>query len=166
LWRLPIYTVLIPTLASVPLGIARGAVDLVLDLARQGREARRGQLHDDPIGMAELAVADTELRATRAGLLEALDEAHACAERGDPVDRPLQARILLASMRACDVSVEATSVAHALGGAAAVYAGSPLLRALLDVHTARQHLLFGHQHRPAIAAALAGRDGSYPPFLV
>jgi alkylation response protein AidB-like acyl-CoA dehydrogenase len=166
LWRLPIYTVLIPVLASVPLGIARGAIDEVLRLARDGREARRGQLHDDPIGMAELAIADTDLRAIRAGVLEALDEAHTRAERGEPVDRPLQARILLASMHACDVAVEVTSIAHALGGAAAVYAGSPLLRALLDVQTARQHQLFGHQHRPAIAAALAGRDVQYPPFLV
>ncbi len=165
-WRLPIYTLLIPVLAAVPLGIARGAVDDVLRIACEGREARRGQLHDDPISMSELAVADTDLRAIRAALVTALDEAHDRAARGDPVDRPLQARILLASMRACDVAVEVTSVAHALAGAAAVYGGHRLLRALLDIQTARQHLLFGHQHRPAIAAALAGRDVSYPPFLM
>jgi hypothetical protein len=70
------------------------------------------------------------------------------------------------AMRSCDVAVEVTSIAHALGGAAAVYAGSRLLRALLDVQTGRQHLLFGHQHRPAIGAALAGRDVTYPPFLM
>jgi alkylation response protein AidB-like acyl-CoA dehydrogenase len=166
LWRLPIYTVLIPVLAAVPIGIARGALDEVFRLAREGRNARRGQLSDDPIGMAELAIADTDLRAIRAALLDALDEAHARAERGDPVNRQLQARILLTAMRSCDVAVEVTSIAHALGGAAAVYAGSRLLRALLDVQTGRQHLLFGHQHRPAIGAALAGRDVTYPPFLM
>jgi hypothetical protein len=68
-------------------------------------------------------------------------------------------------MHACDVAVAATSVAHALGGGAAVYEGSRLLRALLDVQTGRQHLLFGHQHRPALIAAVAGRDIVYPPFL-
>ena len=166
LWRLPIYTVLIPVLAAVPIGIARGALDEVFRLAREGRNARRGQLSDDPIGMAELTIADTDLRAIRAALLDALDEAHACAERGDPVNRQLQARILLTAMRSCDVAVEVTSIAHALGGAAAVYAGSRLLRALLDVQTGRQHQLFGHQHRPAIGAALAGRDVTYPPFLM
>jgi alkylation response protein AidB-like acyl-CoA dehydrogenase len=166
LWRLPIYTVLIPVLAAVPIGIARGALDEVFRLAREGRNARRGQLSDDPIGMAELAIADTDLRAIRAALLDALDEAHACAECGDPVNRQLQSRILLTAMRSCDVAVEVTSIAHALGGAAAVYAGSRLLRALLDVQTGRQHQLFGHQHRPAIGAALAGRDVTYPPFLM
>ncbi len=166
LWRLPIYTVLIPTLAAVPLGIARGAVDDVLALARQGRDARRGQLHDDPIGMAELAVADTDLRSVTALLRESLGEARSIVEQGGQVDRPLQARILLAGMRGCDVAVQATSVAHALGGGAAVYDGSRLLRALLDVHTGRQHMLFGHHHRAALAAAVAGRDVVYPPFLV
>ena len=166
LWRLPIYTVLIPVLAAVPLGIARGAVDEVLAVARDGRTARRGQLHDDPVGMGELAVADTDLRSIRAALRDALAEAHDLAERGEPVDRRLQARILLAAMHAADVAVEVTSIAHALGGAAAVYDGSRLLRALLDVQTARQHLLFSHQHRPALGAALAGRDVSYPPFLM
>jgi alkylation response protein AidB-like acyl-CoA dehydrogenase len=166
LWRLPIFTVLIPVLAAVPIGIARGALDEVFRLAREGRNARRGQLSDDPIGMAELGIADTDLRAIRAALLDALDEAHARAERGDPVNRQLQARILLTAMRSCDVAVEVTSIAHALGGAAAVYTGSRLLRALLDVQTGRQHQLFGHQHRPAIGAALTGRDVTYPPFLM
>ena len=36
MWRLPIYTLLIPMLSAVPLGIARGAVDDVLTLARRG----------------------------------------------------------------------------------------------------------------------------------
>jgi indole-3-acetate monooxygenase len=166
LWRVPIYTVLIPVLAAVPLGIARGAVDDVMAIARDGRTARRGQLRDDPIGMAELAVADTDLRSIRAALGDALAEAHDLAERDEIVDRRLQARILLAGMHAADVAVEVTSIAHALGGAGAVYAGNRLLRALLDVQTARQHLLFSHQHRAAIGAALAGLDVSYPPFLV
>jgi alkylation response protein AidB-like acyl-CoA dehydrogenase len=166
LWRLPIYTVLIPTLAAVPLGIARGAVDRVLGLAREGRTARRGNLHDDPVGMAELAVIDTDLRAIAALLRTSLEEARAAVDRGDPVDRQLQARVLLAGMHACDVAVDATSTAHALGGGAAVYEGNRLLRALLDVQTGRQHMLFGHQHRPALAAAVAGRDVTYPPFLM
>jgi hypothetical protein len=86
--------------------------------------------------------------------------------RGDPVDHALTARILLAGMRGCDVAVAATSVAHALGGGAAAYGGNKLLRALLDIHTGRQHQLFSHHHRPPLVAALAGRDVTYPPFLV
>jgi indole-3-acetate monooxygenase len=76
LWRLPVYTTLMPLLAAVALGIARGAVDDVSRQTRKGRTARRGQLADAPISMAELAVADTRLRAARAGLRDAVGEAH------------------------------------------------------------------------------------------
>jgi hypothetical protein len=52
-----------------------------------------------------------------------------------------------------------------LGGGAAAYTGSPLLRALCDVEAARQHLLFAHRHRGELAKALVGLDVRYPPFI-
>jgi indole-3-acetate monooxygenase len=165
MWRLPIYTILLPTLTSVPLGIARGAVDEVIGQARAGRTARRGQLADDPIAMADLATADAGLRGARAGLHDAVGEAHRRAEAGEPVDRVLQARILVACLHACDAAVAATSVAHQLGGGAAAYADSRLLRALCDVQAARQHLLFSHKHLPELARPLVGLDTTYPPFI-
>ena len=88
------------------------------------------------------------------------------AERGDPVDRPLQARVLLASVHASDASVTATSVAHQLGGGAATYVGNPLLRALGDVQASRQHLLFSHKHLGELAKVLAGLDVNYPPYIM
>ena len=165
LWRLPIYTTLLPTLVSVPLGIARGAVDEVSRQAREGRTARRGQLADAPISMAELAVADTRLRAARAGLRDAVSEAHTHAERAEPISRQLQARICVAGMHACDTSVEVTSTAHQLGGGVAAYRGSRLLRALSDVQAARQHLLFSHQHLSELGKLVAGLDVVYPPYV-
>jgi alkylation response protein AidB-like acyl-CoA dehydrogenase len=165
LWRLPLHTVLIPLLASVPLGIARGAVDHIARQAVEGRSARRGQLVDDPVGMGEFAVADTRLRAARAALRDAVGEAHQVAERRGQVDRRLRARLFLAALHASDVSVQATSTAHQLGGGAAAYRDSPLLRALDDVHAARQHLLFAHKHRAELGGALAGLEVRYPPFL-
>jgi indole-3-acetate monooxygenase len=165
LWRLPLYTVLVPLLASVPLGIARGALDHIARQATEGRTARRGQLIDDPISMDEFAVADTRLRAARAALRDAVGEAHLLAERDQHVDRRLRARLFLAALQASDVSVEVTSTAHQLGGGAAAYRNSPLLRALDDVHAARQYQLFAHKHRVELGKALAGIDVRYPPFL-
>jgi alkylation response protein AidB-like acyl-CoA dehydrogenase len=166
LWRLPLYTVLLPLLATVPLGIARGALEELGRQAREGRTARRGQLGEDPVSMAELAVADAQLRGARAALREAVGQAHLLAERGEPVGRALQARAMLACLQACDVAVEVTSVAHQLGGGASAYAGSPLLRALGDVHAARQHLLFSHKHRSELGKLLVGLDTPYPPYIL
>jgi alkylation response protein AidB-like acyl-CoA dehydrogenase len=165
LWRLPIYTVLLPALASAPLGIARGALDEVARQLREGREARRGQLADDAVGLSELAVAECRLRAARSLLWELVERCHDVAQRGDEVGRPLQAEVYLAALHACDAAVEATSVAHQLGGGGAAYAGSPLLRALCDVEAARQHQLFAHKHRSEFVKVLAGMGTSYPPFL-
>ena len=166
MWRLPIYSILLPTLAAVPLGIARGALDEVGRQVREGRTARRGQLADDPVALAEFASTDARLRAARAVLHEAVGEAHRQASEAEPVDRVLQARILVACLHACDTAVAATSVAHQLGGGAAAYTGSRLLRALGDVQAARQHLLFSHKHLPELAKPLAGLDTTYPPFIV
>jgi alkylation response protein AidB-like acyl-CoA dehydrogenase len=112
LWRLPLYLALLPRLAAVPLGIARGAVDEVARQAREGRTARRGQVTDDPVALAALADADTRLRAADAGLRAVVGEAHERAERGDPVDRPLEARTCLACLLACDTGVEVTAAAR------------------------------------------------------
>jgi Acyl-CoA dehydrogenase, C-terminal domain len=71
-----------------------------------------------------------------------------------------------AAQEATDAAVEATAAAHRLGGGAAAYRDSPLLRALEDGHAARQHQLFAHKHRGELARALAGLDVRYPPFVV
>jgi indole-3-acetate monooxygenase len=165
LWRVPPHSVLVPALTSVPLGLARGALDEIARQAREGRTARRGQLADDPLSIAAYAAADAHLRGARAALRDAVAEAHSLAERSEPVDRRLQARILLASLEASDVAVEVISVAHQLGGGAAAYHGSRLLRALNDVHASRQHFLFSRQHRVPLGKALAGLEVDHPPYL-
>ncbi len=165
LWRVPIYCALLPTLAAVPLGIARGALDEVARQTREGRDARRGQVTDDPTALAALASAGATLEAARAGLRAVVDETHALAERGDRVDRRLQARTYLQCLLASDVGVEVTAAAHAIGGGAAAYSASPLSRALRDVQTARQHLLFSPKHRVELGKIVAGVDVPYPPFV-
>jgi indole-3-acetate monooxygenase len=166
LWRVPIFMALVPCLTGVFLGIARGALDEIGRQAREGRSAMRTALADDPLDMADLGTADTRLRAARAGLLEVLDEAWALADEGIPIDRMLQARSILATLHVVDVSVEATSTAHRLGGGPAAFNNSRLLRALRDVQTARQHTLFAHGLTARLGPSAAGIDVVVPPFVV
>ena len=128
LWRLPLFTALAPPLAAVALGIARGALDEINQQAIARRSQMRGALLDDHVGMGDLGAADGLLRGARAALLEVHDECWALAEEGRPIDRALQARAFLASQHCADVSVEVTGTAHRLGGGAAAYRGSPLMR--------------------------------------
>jgi alkylation response protein AidB-like acyl-CoA dehydrogenase len=165
LWRLPLFVVLAPPLAAVPLGVARAALDEVNRQAVTRRAQLRGSLLDDPVGMAELAGADAQLRGARAGLLAVLDECWERAEAGEPVSRALQARAFLAAQHCSDVAVEVCGTAHRLGGGAAAYRTSPLLRALRDVETARQHHIFSRGLRAQLARILAGTDEAFPPFV-
>jgi indole-3-acetate monooxygenase len=131
-------------------------------LHRDGHEdrVRAGPEHDD------LAAADALLRGARAGLLEILDECWDLAHSGEPIDRALQARAFLAAQHGSDVAVETCATAHRLGGGAAAYRTNPLLRALRDVQTARQHAMFNRGLRPHLGRTIAGSDEAHPPFVV
>jgi len=166
LWRLPLFAALAPPLAAVSLGVARGALDEINRQALARRTQMRGSLLDDPVGMGDLAAADTVLRGARAGLLDAIDECWARAEDGRLIDRALQARGFLAAQHCTDVAVDVCATAHRLGGGAAAYRSSPLLRALRDVETARQHAMFNRGLRPHLARTMAGTDEAHPPFVI
>ncbi len=166
LWRLPLFVALAPPLAAVPLGIARGALDEVNRQAIGRRVQMRGSLLDDHLGMGDLGAADALLRGARAGLLEATDECWARATADGPIDRALQARAFIAAQHCTDVAVEVCAITHRLGGGAAAYRTSPLLRALRDVETARQHAMFNRGLRWHLARTIAGTDEAHPPFVV
>jgi alkylation response protein AidB-like acyl-CoA dehydrogenase len=166
LWRLPLFVALAPPLAAVPLGIARGALDEVKRQAMARRAQMRGTLLDDPVGMGDLGAADASLRGARAGLLEVIDECWSLAAGGEPIDRALQARAFLAAQHCADVGADVCATAHRLGGGAAAYRSSPLLRALRDVETARQHAMFNRGLRPHLARTMAGTNEAHPPFVI
>jgi alkylation response protein AidB-like acyl-CoA dehydrogenase len=165
LWRLPMFCILAPVLGCTPLGMARGAVDEVTRIIAEQVGATRGSLADDPVGLADFAVADTALRSARAGLFDACGRAWDHAERGERPPKTVQAQVMMAVNHGCEVAVEVTSTCHRLGGGSASYAGSSLLRRLRDVQTARQHIMFGFGHRPMLAKTLAGEDTFAPPFI-
>jgi alkylation response protein AidB-like acyl-CoA dehydrogenase len=166
LFRLPPLSALAPLLGITLLGMARGALDEVFRLVTGGVAGVRGKLADDPIGLAELAMADTALRNARAGLFEAVDAIWDEAASGDRVSQAAQARLFLALGHGADVAVETASTAHRLGGGAAAYSSSPLQRYLRDVVTARQHIMFGHGHRGTLAQAIAGLPVFAPPIII
>jgi alkylation response protein AidB-like acyl-CoA dehydrogenase len=126
---------------------------------------RRGNLADDPLAIHDLATAEADLGAARAGLHHLVEAAHDRASRRQPVEPSFLARLHLAHLHAVDTAVDVTATAHRIGGGAAAYAGSPLLRALDDVLTARQHFQFAHDHRVALGRVLTGVTDRYPPYI-
>jgi hypothetical protein len=167
LWRMPMFTVLGSALVAAPLGIARGALDVVFDtISSATTGAMRATSPMIQWASPNLAAADASLRAAHAGVVAAVDDVWILADTGERAPRSVQARVLLAIHCAIDSCVDAMLVAHRLCGGAASYSGDRLLTALHDVHAARQHILFAHQHRALFCRIAAGIDEKAPPFVI
>ena len=115
---------------------------------------RRGDLASNPLAMHDLAAAELRLDGARAVLHDLVRTAHDRATRSEPLAPAFLARIYLANLHAADTAVEVTAVAHRLGGGAAAYADSPLLRALDDVQAVATALPVRPRapHRPRAGA--------------
>jgi alkylation response protein AidB-like acyl-CoA dehydrogenase len=95
-----------------------------------------------PVVQAELAASEARLRAARAMLREAIDEAWARATGTGEVPTDQRAALRLAATHAATTGAEVTTSAYKLGGGSAVYESrSALPRRFRDAHTATQHML-------------------------
>jgi alkylation response protein AidB-like acyl-CoA dehydrogenase len=103
------------------------------------------------------ARAEGTLRAARALLLQALDEAMRRTAQGEPIDGDAKAALRLAATHAAWSSAEVVDVAYHLGGGAALYDKSPLQRHFRDVHTMTQHIMVAEPTLKPIGRILLGR---------
>lgn len=141
LYRFSFFGALAVGVAAVGLGLARRAVDELVDLA--GAKKPQGSsktLAERPVVQASLAEADAGLRAARHLLDHAVADAWDATERDDGLDA---ARVALrqAATHAMTTSASVVDTCYTAAGGAAVYATSPLQRIFRDVHVATQHAM-------------------------
>ena len=161
LFRLRTFDVLGPSLAAVPLGIGRAALDIVA--ARAAAEAEgppamgpRPRLCDDSLGQLEYARAELRLRAARALLMEAMGACYAHALVGDTPPRRATALVGLSCFEALTAGVDAVATAVRLSGTAAVREGSPLEQLRRDIDTAGSHVMFSPTGAANLGRELSG----------
>jgi indole-3-acetate monooxygenase len=146
---LPFFGVLASGVAAVAIGIARGAVDDVTELAKakQPLGAKRSIAHREHVQLA-VAQAEAKVRSARAFLHSALTDVSIQGETS------LRSRALVrvAACHASRTAAEAVDLAYHAAGATSVYSKSPLQRRFRDVHVATQHVMVG-----PTAETLAGR---------
>jgi alkylation response protein AidB-like acyl-CoA dehydrogenase len=134
--RFPIYGLLAAGIGAVCLGVARAAIDELIELAggkvptgSKRRLADRGAVQE-AVGRAEALIgsARSYLMGSAAG------SAH-------PATIEDRARLRAASTHAVDASRQAIDLMYTMAGGTSVYGGSRLQRHLRDVHTATQHMM-------------------------
>ena len=146
--------------AGVALGIARGALDDFVGLARD--KVPRGQkssLRDNAVVQSAVARAEAGVRAARAFLLQTLTEIW--DELGQPEGKlTMDQRIILrmASTHAIHQAREAVDAVYNAAGATAIFNSHPLQRRFRDIHTVTQQVQGRLSHFETVGAWMLGAD--------
>jgi alkylation response protein AidB-like acyl-CoA dehydrogenase len=142
LYAFPVYGLLALGIAAVALGIARGAIDDLLELAgAKVPTGSRRPLAERAATQTAVAQATALLAAARAHVHATVEEIWQTATSGAAPTLEQRARLRLAATHAVRDSARVVDLAYECGGATSIYEGSPLQRRFRDVHVATQHVL-------------------------
>jgi alkylation response protein AidB-like acyl-CoA dehydrogenase len=157
--RFPNFTLLATGVAAVGLGIARRALDEVIDIAQGKRPQFSSRtLAKSGYTQVEVAKAESAWRAAQAFLLDELASAWELARRGDPVPVEHRVGIRLAAAHAASVGADVADTAYTLAGGTAVYETCVLGRLLRDAHVVTQHIQTAPKLNEPLGKALLGVD--------
>jgi alkylation response protein AidB-like acyl-CoA dehydrogenase len=159
LYAFPLVSLLACSVASVTLGIARGAIDALVELAaRKVPLTSEGLLRERPAVQDQVGRAEALLQGGRAFLFQEIDATWREVRAGREVGPDRRARLRLSAVHAAASAARAVDLMYAAGGATSIYTHSPLERAFRDVHTATHHFLIQEQHYGLIGGLLLGLD--------
>ena len=151
MWRTPAMPLFFAPLAAVALGIARGAVDDLVELAQTKtpyRSARR--LAERDVVQSMVARADAATRSARAFLLESLDALGPGATLQD------RAIARLAVVNAASASAAAVDLCFEAAGTTALFDEHPLQRRHRDIHAIGQHVVLAFPGLETVGRVMFG----------
>jgi alkylation response protein AidB-like acyl-CoA dehydrogenase len=159
LLHVPVPAVLALLVATVSLGIARAALDDVLELAGDKVPLlEAAPLAANPHFQHELGDADARLSAVRARLYEAAGEAWSAAQADHPPSVDLRARLRSSAVLAASTATAVAETAFRAAGGSSVYRTCPLQRRLRDAFAVGQHFLVRPDTLTTCGAILAGQE--------
>jgi indole-3-acetate monooxygenase len=140
LCRFPMFGMLALGLGAVGLGIARRAIDELVNLATTKKPTwERRTLAESSRVQADVAHAEAMIRSARSFLFDAIDAAWAPAAAGETPSIECRRDLRLAIANAAWESARAVDLMYNAGGGSSVHAASPIQRCFRDVHTITQH---------------------------
>lgn len=140
-YRLPHVSVFAWSVATVPLGIARGALDSFKAIATQKTRAGTvSVMREREIVQALTGRAETLHAAARALLVKAMTDLEAALDAGGPDLVRARLRLRTAACHAAETAVQIANMLAAEAGAISIFESSPLERAVRDIHAAAKHI--------------------------
>jgi indole-3-acetate monooxygenase len=140
-YRIPSTSRVIPGLAAMALGVARNAIEALVDLAVDKRNERTSQsLRDDRGAQTRLSQAEALVGSARLFLFDTINRLWNEVLAGREAPMPARAEVRLASWHAVTSATQAVDLIYLTGGATSLYVTCPLERAFRDVHAMTQHI--------------------------
>jgi alkylation response protein AidB-like acyl-CoA dehydrogenase len=165
LYRFPIVSFLSLGIGAVALGIARHAIDALVELASaKTPTGARSLLRERGIVQTEVAEAEGVVLSARAFFYEATAEAWQDLEAGREVDMPGRARLRLAAANAARSAARAIDLMYDAGGGSSLYEKCPLERCLRDIRALTQHIAVATPNYEGIGRVFLGLDPGTPRF--
>jgi indole-3-acetate monooxygenase len=145
--------------AGVACGIARGALDDFMNVARNKLpRGARSPLRDNAVVQSGLAQAEVHLRAARGFLLQSMADIWKDLVAGHDITVEQRMIVRMAATHAIHRARDAVDFAYHAAGATAIFEGHPLERRFRDVHTVTQQLQGRLSHFETVGAWMMGAD--------
>lgn len=145
--------------AGVACGIARGALDGFIDIARNKVPfGLKSPLRDNAVTQSGLAQAEVNLRAARGFVLQSMAGIWQDLRAGATITVEQRIVIRMASTNAIHKAREAVDFAYHAAGATAIFENHPLERGFRDIHTVTQQLQGRLSHFETVGAWMMGAD--------
>jgi alkylation response protein AidB-like acyl-CoA dehydrogenase len=152
-------------IASVTVGVARGALDDILALALDKTPTfTEGRLASNPLFQHQFGEAETQLRAARAALHGEADLVWAKAQAGSPFTPEDRAHVRGTTTWVARTAAAIVTTAYQAGGSSSLYTSNPLQRRLRDAHVLTQHFLMKADTFTKVGAVLAGQEADLTLF--
>lgn len=145
--------------AGVACGIARGALDCFLDVARNKvPRGLKSPIRDNAVVQSNLAQAEVNLRAARAFVLQSMAGIWKDLSAGNTITVEQRITVRMAATNAIHKAKDAVDFAYNAAGATAIFENHPLERRFRDIHTVTQQLQGRLSHFETVGAWMMGAD--------
>ena len=159
LYAFPQFTFLALGIGAVCMGIARAAIDELIDVATAKKRAgNSATIASKSISQTKLAQAEADLRSARAFYYDTLEEAWEVARNGGKVSLDVRRDLRLATTNAVMKSAGVVDEMYNLAGGTSVYRSSRLQRYFRDVHVTTQHIMVAPQTLEVLGSMYFGND--------
>lgn len=163
LYALPFQTTGPVAIAAVPLGIARAVIDAMLEFSGAKKPLfSSAPLREKPAAQAAIGRAEAMLRAARAFMLEACDDAWRTVAAGGRLSREQRALTRLSGAHAADAAKAVMQIAYDIAGGSSVYRNGLLQRRFGDMYTAVQHVQVHSRNFETCGRVLLGLEPDTP----